>query len=202
VAGQLLFQVGLTPILRFEARARERELKRLYSLDGRPPPPGVVTRVASANAPETIELLGALAPAVVVINGTRILSPELLRSVRAPFVNIHAGITPRYRGVHGAFWALVEGRPEWCGVTVHLVDAGVDTGPVLAQACVRPSRRDNFSTYPVLQLAAGLPLLRQAVADLLDGRLATIHPAARPSKLWYHPTLSEYLRARLLGKVR
>ena len=52
----------------------------------------------------------------------------LLEAVPAVFLNTLAGITPSYRGVHGAYWALVQRQPDACGVTVHLVDAGIDTG--------------------------------------------------------------------------
>jgi folate-dependent phosphoribosylglycinamide formyltransferase PurN len=202
VAGQLAFQLGVTPVLAREGRARLRELEQSHDLDTAAPPSGLVRRVASANDPATAGLLRELDPAVVVINGTRILSADLLEAVDAPFVNVHAGMTLRYRGVHGGFWALAEGRPEWCGVTVHLVDAGVDSGPVLAQGRVEPAAADNFATYPMLQLAAGLPLLERAVADLLAGGAAAVEPAAGPSALWYHPTLREYLRARFRHGVR
>ena len=90
--------------------------------------------VESVNDPETIRLLRTMQPTVIVVNGTRIISSEVLDAVDCPFINTHAGITPRFRGVHGGYWALVEGRPEMVGTTVHLVDEGIDTGGVLARA--------------------------------------------------------------------
>ena len=82
------------------------------------------------------------------------------------------------------------------GVTVHLVDTGIDTGAILYQERIMPEKRDNFSTYPYLQLAAGLPLLARGGADALSGRLAPIE-IDLPSKLWSHPTLWSYLAAGL-----
>jgi methionyl-tRNA formyltransferase len=41
-------------------------------------------------------------------------------SINSKFVNIHVGITPKYRGVHGTYWALVNNDVENSGVTVHL----------------------------------------------------------------------------------
>jgi methionyl-tRNA formyltransferase len=64
------------------------------------------------NSGQTIELLTALRPDV---EGTRIISANVLRRVRVPFVHTHAGVTPMYRGVHGADWALVEKRTDLCG---------------------------------------------------------------------------------------
>jgi hypothetical protein len=63
-------------------------------------PGALVRRVASANADETVALLQELRPRVVVVNGTRILSKRVLGCIDAVFINMHAGITPLYRGVH------------------------------------------------------------------------------------------------------
>ncbi len=101
VAGQLAFLGAVQPMLARRARGRVREILGEHGLDDRDVDPGRVRRVRSVNDPEARELLRRLEPAVVVLNGTRIVSRETLRCVKAPFVNMHAGITPRYRGVHG-----------------------------------------------------------------------------------------------------
>jgi phosphoribosylglycinamide formyltransferase 1 len=88
-------------------------------------------RVPSVNSNVGRALLRKLAPYVLLVIGTRIIGNETLHALDAPFINYHAGITPKYRGVHGAYWACVEGDTEHCGVSVHLVDTGIDTGPVL-----------------------------------------------------------------------
>jgi methionyl-tRNA formyltransferase len=155
--------------------------------------------VPSANSPEAIRLLRGLDPAVVVVNGTRILSRELLRCVPAPFVNLHAGITPLYRGVHGGYWALACGDRQNCGVTVHLVDESIDTGAAIFQQPIEPSADDSFVTYPLLQLGVGLPLLTEAVRQVLAGRLEKRSFPEGPSRLWTHPTLWQYLSHRARG---
>jgi methionyl-tRNA formyltransferase len=128
--------------------------------------------------------------------GTRLIEEAARRAANAPFVNYHAGITPKYRGVHGAYWARATGDAANCGVTVHLLDSGIDTGAILYQARIVPERQDNFSTYPYLQLAAGLPLFARAGEDAASGKLAPID-VDLPSKLWSHPTLWSYLAAGL-----
>src|SRR5262249_19038049 len=152
---------------RRQSEARIAELKSSLALDDAPIDPARLVQVNSANDPETESVLQELKPKVVVVNGTRILSRRLLSSVPAKFINTHAGITPSYRGVHGGYWALVKKDPDACGVTVHLVDEGIDTGLVLGQELIRPTDRDNFVTYPYLQLAAALPLLQTAVRAAL-----------------------------------
>jgi methionyl-tRNA formyltransferase len=126
----------------------------------------------------------------------------VLNCVPAVFINIHAGITPMYRGVHGGYWALVEHNKEACGVTIHEVDTGVDTGRILGQTRISPNGVDNFATYGFLQLAAGLPLLKRAIRDACEGRLQPVAGPGGESRLWTHPTLGEYIYHRVKSGVK
>jgi methionyl-tRNA formyltransferase len=197
VLGQAAFVAGAVPILRAMARKRMEAIRMEYGLDDSPirvP----VHRVSSANSKEARGLLQLLAPSVVVVNGTRILSGETLASTPAPFINMHAGITPAYRGVHGGYWALVEGRPDLVGTTVHRVDEGIDTGTILDQVSFSITSKDSFWTYPYLHTAAGLPLLLRAVNGALKGAIPARSPdSAMQSALRYHPTIWGYIATRL-----
>lgn len=194
VLGQLAF-TGFNRFQQVTAKKRIRNIIELGNWNVDPLPVHLVDRVTSINDRVVVEKLQQLRPQAIVVHGTRILSPEILRAVDAPFLNIHMGMTPKYRGVHGGYWALATGDTEHAGVTIHLVDEGIDTGSVLLQAPIHPSPEDSFSTYPVLQMAAAVPLLRRALSEIQSGRLMTI-AGTLPSHLWSHPTLLEYLAAR------
>ncbi|WP_341482292.1 formyltransferase family protein [Geothrix paludis] len=125
---------------------------------------------------------------------------ETLSAIRVPVMNFRSGITPKYRGQGGGYWALVNGDPDHAGVTVHLVDAGVDTGDVIYQARFTPSRRDNFATYFYLQAATFPPIAVKAVEDALRGDLKPFRPSL-PSELRDHPTLWAYLARGLQDGV-
>jgi methionyl-tRNA formyltransferase len=184
------------------ARARIDEIKKVHHLDDSPIGESVA-HVDTVNSDECRSILEAYAPAVVVVNGTRIISAATIDAVPAPFLNMHAGITPLYRGVHGGYWALVDGRRELVGTTVHLVDTGIDTGGVIAQPTFEISSRDSFVTYPYLHLAAGLPCLREAIRQAINGELRCIsNPRGLASQLRYHPTAWGYLLGRLARGVR
>ena len=199
VAGQVAF-ILFARVSGHFAKGRRDAILRENGLSAAPPTSGV-TRVESANSRAVIELLRSAEPRVVVVNGTRILSEEILDCVEAPFVNVHAGITPMYRGVHGCYRALADGDPAHAGVTVHLVDSGVDTGEVIAQAVVHPTPADSYHTYPLLQLAAGIPLLEQAIRDALEGRLRTVAVEGE-SRLRYQPTIWAYAVNRVRSGVK
>ena len=203
VAGQIVFVTAAMPLLRRRARRRIGEILAEQGFDTSPIPDPV--RVDSVNSPETVKILQDLDPAVVVVNGTRIIARSVLASVDCRFVNTHAGITPRYRGVHGGYWALREERPDLTGTTVHLVDPGIDTGGIVEQGVFETEARDNIATYPYLHLACGLPLLARAVGRVLDGKeLETVAPldASGVTELRWHPTIWSYAAGYASKRVR
>jgi folate-dependent phosphoribosylglycinamide formyltransferase PurN len=88
-------------------------------------------------------------------------------------------------------------------VTVHLVDAGIDTGGILAQARVERGPHDNLVTLPPRTHEAGAPLLVAAVREVLSARLHTVPSLdAAASALHHHPGLFEYVRNRIWTRAR
>jgi len=191
VLGQIVF-MALQRIQQWRARPRIQSILAGLDLSLQLPDSVPVHRVNSVNDAECLDLLKRLAPDVILVIGTRIIAGNVLRGAGVPFINYHAGITPKYRGVHGGYWALAEGDGENFGSTVHLVDAGIDSGGILYQARTKPSPQDNFSTYPYLQLALALPMLTKAAEDAVAGRLSP-RQLDLPSRLWSHPTIWAYL---------
>ena len=202
VIGQFLFVALCVPVMSRRGTRRIAEIARRHGMD-LSPIEGRVVEVPSVNSGEARAALRRLRPRVVVVNGTRIIGEETLSAVGAPFVNTHAGITPLYRGVHGGYWALAEGRPDLVGTTVHLLDRGVDTGDPLAQVTFAVTNADSFATYPYLHTAHGIPALLGVVRRALNGNLEPEpNHSELPSKLRYHPTLWGYLATRIAKGVR
>jgi folate-dependent phosphoribosylglycinamide formyltransferase PurN len=129
------------------------------------------------------------------VNGTRIISKKTLEAVPSTFVNIHTGITPLFRGVHGGYWSIAKGRKELFGTTIHYVDPGVDTGGIIEQVFTSPGKKDTFYTYPYLQYAVCLPVLKNVIESFQNGtRPATREPVTSESELWFHPTVLQYFK--------
>lgn len=191
VCGQVLFSVLLAPVLRRKAAQRKAALVQQYDLTGTGFNNSNTHYVSSVNDAAAIALLQQLQPDIVVVNGTRIISRKVLQCIPALFINMHVGITPLYRGSHGGYWALYNNDINNFGTTIHLVDAGVDTGKILAQAFVTPAKEDNFTTYPVLQTAVGIPVLldvlKAANENAIEGYSKT-----EKGKLYYQPTIWQY----------
>jgi folate-dependent phosphoribosylglycinamide formyltransferase PurN len=198
VLGQVAFIVLIRPLLARRSAATVRAICLRHGLEPMAPLSPDILQVPSVNSPTCQAYLAEAAPRVVVVNGTRILKPETLKATPATFINTHQGITPLYRGAHGGYWALHQGDPQHCGITIHLVDEGIDTGNIVSQRMIVPGPKDCFVTYPYLQTAAALPPLVEAIEQAEAGTLAT-RPISGTSRIWYHPTLWTYLNGRRRG---
>jgi folate-dependent phosphoribosylglycinamide formyltransferase PurN len=199
VIGQIALEAIVVPVLRRLSARRIDQIKAEFGISTEPMTGHVVS---SVNSREAIDLVKKLNPACIVLAGTRILSREFLQDFSCPTINIHAGITPLYRGVHGAYWALAEQRPELCGVTVHRVDAGIDTGEVLAQEVFKPGPDDNFATYPWIQLGLGSRLVAILLPSVVRGRAVPSPLLTTESKLRTHPTIWGYCWRRVVYGVK
>lgn len=200
VIGQVQFML-LSKLLSKQASARRQQIFEEYNLSDQTIPAQKISRVKSVNTKACRKILRQSKSDFILVNGTRIIGKKTLASTTKKFVNIHAGITPKYRGVHGGYWALASDDKENCGVTLHYVDAGVDTGDIIAQAIIHPTTKDTFITYPILQQKAGLDLLLNNSDFILAGRKGS-ERSDLESHQWFHPTFFGYLFKRLTKGVK
>ena len=109
----------------------------------------------------------AARPDVVLVFGTGILREPFLSAFEGRILNIHLGLSPYYRGAGTNFWPLVNREPEYVGATIHYLDAGIDTGPIVSHA--RPLIEAGDGPHDVGNktiVAAAQTLLRTAEAHV------------------------------------
>jgi len=197
---QLLFMKGVVPLLNLEGKKRKNEILSGFNLN-------LINGIPnsffpkSINDPEVIKYVNKLAPDVIMVSGTRLIQKKIIEAIKAPLLNMHVGITPKYRGVHGGYWALVNKDLKHCGVTVHFIDPGIDTGGVISQKTIVPTRKDNYATYPMLQIIKGLECIEEAISEIETNQL-TVKQNGLSSKLYYHPTITSYLYHRIVNGVK
>ena len=75
----------------------------------------------------------------------RIISPQFIRKYKNRIMNIHPALLPSFPGLHAQLQAVKYGA-KYSGCTVHFVDDGVDTGPVIIQAVVKVEDNDTEKT--------------------------------------------------------
>lgn len=191
--GQLLFIFFLKLFSWGEASRRRRLIQHLGL---NPAEPAGQTRfhAESVNSEIVVTTINQLEPDYVLVYGTGIIKKNILSQIDARIINIHAGITPKYRGVHGGYWSLVNDDAGNFGVTLHYVDAGIDTGEIIRQARAKAiSGRFNLYVYEQIYLAIPLVIDFFATTGKSNMTLANSQVPVE-SKLWSHPTLGEYLR--------
>jgi methionyl-tRNA formyltransferase len=81
------------------------------------------------NSPHSIARLKQWAPDLIIFTGGTILREQLLELPRLGVLNVHLGMLPEIRGMSSPEWSLLKHVPV--GVTIHYMDAGIDTGPIL-----------------------------------------------------------------------
>lgn len=192
---RMLGQLAFGPLQRlaaYGARGRRRAILAAAELDTAPNLQVARVHVENVNSRVCQDALVAADPRVILVIGTRMIRAATLACVEVPFINYHAGLNPMYRGQYGGYWALARGDRDHFGVTVHLVDAGVDTGATLYTARATPTAADTVASYHYVQLVAAIPLIECAVDDALNGRLVPQRTDG-VSKQWFHPTAAEYL---------
>ena len=191
-AGTAAFAV---PALEAVARSRHR-LELVISQPDRPAGRGLklkappVKSAASALGmpvlqPERIKdevavhALEQAAPDVLLVVAYGQILPERVLKIPARMpINLHASLLPRHRGPAPIAWSILSGDRE-SGVTVIQMDAGVDTGPILAQKPLTIDARETADTLEAKLARLGAGLLVETLDGLEEGR---VRPELQPAE--------------------
>jgi methionyl-tRNA formyltransferase len=171
----------------------------LHDLQGQIPinyqrPP--VFRVANVNSDAMAELLLREQIDCCVLMIHPIVKEKIFRVPSRGMLVFHPGIAPEYRGIYSCFWALHEGDAANIGWTLLRIDAGVDTGLILAQG-KSPSCDPQRDTYPILSdkvQVDGLPHVARCLENMAHGHENAVDVAGRASRNYTAPGLTDYLR--------
>jgi methionyl-tRNA formyltransferase len=126
---------------------------------------------AGLNSTEFVETIRELRPDLFLAVGyLNRLREGLLSAPRLLAANFHASLLPAYRGLHPVFRTLRAGE-RWAGLTVHVVDPGLDTGDILYQVRVRTRRNDSVGSLYDRITDRSVGLVGQLIADAGEGRL-------------------------------
>ncbi|MFO7812689.1 MAG: phosphoribosylglycinamide formyltransferase [Pelovirga sp.] len=107
---------------------------------------------------------------VVLAGFMRIITPVMLKAFAQRIINIHPALLPAFPGLDGQQQAIDYGA-RFSGCTVHFVDAGVDTGPIIVQAVVPILPEDSAVTLAQRILEQEHRIYPQAIQWLAEGRV-------------------------------
>ncbi len=160
--------------------------------------------VGDHNDARSLEFIRQQTPDAIAFTGGGLIRRDLLAIPRLGVLNCHMGLLPHYRGMDVVEWPLLEARPEQpvppeLGLTVHFMDPGVDTGPILRSESISLERGDDFRRLRE-RLTARMPtLLLEVLRGLRDQTIDPQAQAASAGKQYYvmHPRLYELALQRL-----
>lgn len=125
--------------------------------------------VPHINHRASIEFVKATNPDVVIYAGGGIVHEAFIAAARGHILNAHSGPLPEVRGMNALEWSLLLGfHPT---VTIHLIDRGIDTGPILERLPVRPKPNDRLVHLKERCIVAGILGLVKWTALALSGPL-------------------------------
>lgn len=156
-----------------------------------------VERFRSIRDDNVLAWLRAHSPDLVVLAGAEIVPRELIAHARQGFINPHYALLPKYRGMNVAEWSIFHDDPV--AVSVHRVDAGIDTGDILERECVVVDRGDTLAVVRAKQQRLASSLLLKAVTAI-DERTTNPTPQRREDGRQYyrmHPRLRAHVEDKL-----
>jgi methionyl-tRNA formyltransferase len=133
------------------------------------------------------ELRSQHADAFIVVAYGQILSPEILAMPRLGCINAHGSLLPQYRGAAPIQWSLYNGDRE-TGVTTMLMDAGMDTGPMLMKQSIPVGLLENTADLAVRLAEVSANLLVETIQKLDQN---AIEPEAQDDAAASHARLIE-----------
>jgi len=163
-----------------------REVAALYSFP--------VAVCDEQNAPDSIAQLRKWSPDLIIFTGGNILRKPLLDVPRLGVLNVHLGMLPEVRGMSTPEWSLLNHVPV--GVTIHYVDAGIDTGPIL-QRCELPDAAlcESLSDLRNRLITFGIEKVAEVVAGLDRGTISSAPQSDRDEDHQFF-VMHEWLQAR------
>ena len=160
--------------------------------------------VPGLNHEEARQALTRIAPDLVVRASGGILKPHIFSLARLATLNLHHGQAPAIRGMWSIPWGIIESRRDWIGATVHVIDAGIDTGAVLWRGSPQLAPGD---TDALLHFRAHLEAVEALVGIIgcyARGEAPRVlaPPERDASTYRTAPGLAAWLRLLVLGRGR
>jgi folate-dependent phosphoribosylglycinamide formyltransferase PurN len=155
------------------------------------------------NSPRAVAQLEQWSPDLAIFTGGDILRDEVLKVPRLGILNAHLALLPEIRGMSSPEWSLLSGVP--LGITIHFMDSGVDTGPILLRReFAGDDGCDSLADLRNKMIAEGIELIAEAVAGLDRGTISAVPQNDREKDRQFF-VMHERLKAmatRRLKKVR
>jgi folate-dependent phosphoribosylglycinamide formyltransferase PurN len=137
-----------------------------------------VVTCSDQNSPRSVAQLKQWSPDAAIFTGGDILRDDVLKVPRLGVLNSHLALLPEIRGMSSPEWSLLRGVP--LGITIHFMDSGVDTGPILLRReLAAVGECDSLADLRNRMIADGIDLIAEAVTALDRNEISAVPQADR-----------------------
>lgn len=162
-----------------------------------------VVVVKDHNDPRAQQALCNCKPDVIAFTGGGLIRREVLQASRLGILNCHLGMLPRYRGMDVVEWPVLErdqdDQPLQVGLTVHFMDRGLDTGPILLRRPMDIRPHDTFCSIRTRMGPAMVEMMMEAIRNLRDGTAKIMPQSIEQGRQYFvmHPRMQTCAERRL-----
>ena len=143
------------------------------------------------NSDDFATFLQRIRPDVVAVLGSSVIKPDVISVAARSVINLHSGLSPYYRGTWSYGWPIVNSEPEYIGVTVHNVNAGIDTGDIIYQTRPVFADGDDLNAIFLKVISEGVELMIRAIGEIRDaGSVASHRQPGDTGRLYFMKDLS------------
>jgi len=115
------------------------------------------------NSPYIEEIINQLKPSYLVYSGGGIIRPNIIKAMNGNIINIHSGPLPEVRGMNAAEWTVLLGLTPT--VTIHYIDAGIDTGALIAEEEIPINGLKSIEELRDIVLVKGIQLIVKIILE-------------------------------------
>jgi len=158
--------------------------------------------VSDHNHKKSEEFLNQVLPDLIVFTGGGLIRENILSIPSNGIINCHTGILPQYRGMDVVEWTAAENQMDdvGFGATLHLMDKGVDTGPILKSVRIDLGNAKSFEQIREKLEVKMVELMLEGVRRFRDHMITRTNQGEQDGRQYYvmHPRLKEFAKLQLL----
>jgi methionyl-tRNA formyltransferase len=124
------------------------------------------------NSRKSVDAIKKLNPDVTAYTGGGIIKKDVIKACNNKILNAHAGRMPEIRGMNALEWSILLNVP--CGITIHFIDQGIDTGEILDWQQLKMNSDDNLNTLRQKIVILGCKALSKNISKLVANENLTL----------------------------
>lgn len=153
------------------------------------------------NDPATVDWLADLDMRLLVSAGAPILRTPIIELTPLGVLNLHSSLLPRYRGTRAEFWQVHDDALDHAGLTVHFVDAGVDSGDIVLQRRLVSEPGEGPWMMRARNQLNALEAVPEAVRQVLGGTAARRPQEPRAERAYRFADITPAATRRVLKRM-